>query len=94
MSTLIRATRRGALAALVAIAFAPFAAHAAGVTLLNVSYDVPTQAADMAAMIKWLLSSGAKPGSVKGSAYTTLIPITKENAESSTACWNLADLKK
>jgi ribose transport system substrate-binding protein len=61
---------------------------------LNVSYDVPTQAADMAAMIKWLLSSGVKPGSVKGSAYTTLIPITKENADSSTACWNLADLKK
>jgi ribose transport system substrate-binding protein len=61
---------------------------------LNVSYDVPTQAADMAAMIKWLLSSGAKPGSVKGSAYTTLIPITKENADSNTACWNLADLKK
>ena len=61
---------------------------------LNVSYDVPTQAADMAAMIKWLLSSGAKPGSVKGSAYTTLIPITKENADSSVACWNLADLKK
>ena len=61
---------------------------------LNVSYDVPTQAADMAAMIKWLLSSGAKPGSIKGSAYTTLIPITKENADSATACWNLADLKK
>jgi ribose transport system substrate-binding protein len=61
---------------------------------LNVSYDVPTQAADMAAMIKWLLSSGAKPGSVKGSAYTTLIPITRENADSNTACWNLADLKK
>jgi len=61
---------------------------------LNVSYDVPTQAADMAAMIKWLLSSGAKPGSVKGSAYTTLIPITKENADSNTSCWNLADLKK
>jgi len=61
---------------------------------LNVSYDVPTQAADMAAMIKWLLSSGAKPGSVKGSAYTTLIPITRENADSNVACWNLADLKK
>jgi ribose transport system substrate-binding protein len=61
---------------------------------LNVSYDVPTQAADMAAMIKWLLSSGAKAGSVKGSAYTTLIPITKENADTNTACWNLADLKK
>ena len=55
---------------------------------------MPTQAADMAAMIKWLLSSGAKPGSVKGSAYTTLIPITKENADSETTCWNLSDLKK
>ncbi|KIZ35639.1 ABC transporter substrate-binding protein [Rhodopseudomonas palustris] len=61
---------------------------------LNLSYDVPTQAADMAAMIKWLLSSGVKPGTVKGSIYTTLIPITKENASSETACWNLSDLKK
>jgi ribose transport system substrate-binding protein len=61
---------------------------------LDMSYDVPTQAADLAAMIKWLLSSGAKPGAVKGSAYTTLIPITKDNADSPTACWNLADLKK
>ena len=34
----------------------------------------------MAGMIKWLVSSGVKPGSVKGSVYTTLIPITKENA--------------
>ncbi|MFC0243461.1 sugar ABC transporter substrate-binding protein [Rhodopseudomonas telluris] len=61
---------------------------------LNLSYDVPIQAADMAAMIKWLLSSGAKPGDVKGSIYTTLIPITKDNAGSDTACWNLSDLKK
>jgi ribose transport system substrate-binding protein len=45
-------------------------------------------------MIKWLLSSGAKAGSVKGSAYTTLIPITKANADTQTACWNLADLVK
>jgi ribose transport system substrate-binding protein len=61
---------------------------------LDMSYDVPTQAADMAGMIKWLLSSGVKPGSVKGSMYTTLIPITKDNASSETACWNLSDLKK
>lgn len=61
---------------------------------LNLSYDVPIQAADMAAMIKWLLSSGAKPGDVKGSIYTTLVPITKDNAGSDTACWNLSDLKK
>jgi ribose transport system substrate-binding protein len=59
---------------------------------LDMSYDVPTQAADMAGAIKWLLSSGVKPGSVKGSMYTTLIPVTKENAD--TACWNLSDLKK
>ena len=61
---------------------------------LNLSYDVPTQAADMAGMIKWLVSSGVKPGSVKGSIYTTLVPITKENASVETSCWNLGDLKK
>ena len=61
---------------------------------LNLSYDVPTQAEQMAGMIKWLISSGVKPGSVKGSMYTTLIPVTKENASSEAACWNLSDLKK
>ena len=61
---------------------------------LDMSYDVPTQAEQMAGMVKWLVSSGAKPGLVKGSIYTTLIPITKENAGSETACWNLSDLKK
>ena len=61
---------------------------------LDMSYDVPTQAADMAAMIKWYLSSGMKPGEFKGSAYTTLIPVTKDNADVQTTCWNLGDLKK
>ena len=61
---------------------------------LDLSYDVPTQAADMAALIKWLISSGAKAGSVKGSVYTTLVPITKENASAEMTCWNLGDLKK
>ena len=61
---------------------------------LNLSYDVPTQAADMAGMIKWLLSSGAKAGSIKGSIYTTLVPITKANASVESTCWNLGDLKK
>jgi len=61
---------------------------------LDLSYDVPTQAADMAGMIKWLISSGVKAGSVKGSVYTTLIPITSANASTDTACWNLGDLKK
>jgi ribose transport system substrate-binding protein len=61
---------------------------------LNMSYDVPTQAAQMAGTIKWLLSSGVKAGSVKGSEYTTLIPITKDNADNQMTCWNLSDLKK
>ena len=33
---------------------------------LNLSYDVPTQAADMAGMIKWLLSSGANTDTANG----------------------------
>ena len=61
---------------------------------LDLSYDVPTQAAQMAGTIKWLLASGAKAGSVKGAEYTTLIPVTKANADSAMACWNLGDLKK
>lgn len=61
---------------------------------LDLSYDVPTQAAQMAGTIKWLLSSGVKAGSVKGLEYTTLIPITKANASSPISCWNLSDLKK
>jgi ribose transport system substrate-binding protein len=61
---------------------------------LDVSYDVPTQAADMAAMIKWLVSSGMKPGSVKGSDYTTLIPITKDNAAQDGTCWSMGNIKK
>lgn len=56
---------------------------------LDVSYDVPTQAADMAAMIKWLLQSGVKPGTAKASIYTTLIPITKANASDPQTCWTL-----
>jgi ribose transport system substrate-binding protein len=59
---------------------------------LDLSYDVPTQATDMSGIIKWLLSSGLKPGEVKGAAYTTLIPITKENAEKDGTCWNLSKL--
>lgn len=57
---------------------------------LDLSYDVPTQAHDMAGMIKWLLSSGMKPGQFKGSMYTTLIPITPQNAGIEGTCWSLA----
>ena len=59
---------------------------------LDLSYDVPTQASNMAAMIKWLLVSGTKPGSEKASIYTTLIPITKANASAEGTCWTLGKL--
>ena len=57
---------------------------------LNMSYDVPTQAADMAAMIKWLVQGGVKPGAAKQNIYTTLIPVTKDNASKEGTCWKLA----
>jgi hypothetical protein len=43
-------------------------------------------------MIKWLLVSGTKPGSEKASIYTTLIPITKENAATEGTCWKLGKI--
>ncbi len=56
---------------------------------VDFSYDVPSQAGSMVTMIKWLLQSGVKPGTAKGSIYTTLIPITKENASLPGTCWSL-----
>jgi len=61
---------------------------------LDLSYDVPTQATDMVAMIKWLVSSGMKPGSSKGSIYTTLIPVNKDNAGIDGTCWKLERMKQ
>ncbi|RCX07325.1 sugar ABC transporter substrate-binding protein [Extensimonas vulgaris] len=56
---------------------------------LNVSYDVPTQASNMAAMIKWLAQGDVKPGMAHQNIYTTLIPITKANAGQQGVCWKL-----
>lgn len=56
----------------------------------DLSYDVPTQASNMAAMIKWLVQGGVKPGAAKQNIYTTLIPITKDNAAKDGTCWKLA----
>jgi len=57
---------------------------------LDLSYDVPTQASNMAAMIKWLVQGGVKAGEAKQNIYTTLIPVTKENAGQLGTCWKLA----
>jgi ribose transport system substrate-binding protein len=59
----------------------------------DLSYDVPTQAADMAAMIKWLVQGGVKAGAAKQNIYTTLIPITKDNVNKEGTCWKLATTK-
>jgi ribose transport system substrate-binding protein len=64
-----------------------------GVFDLDLSYDVPTQASNMAAMIKWLLQDGMKAGAAKQNVYTTLIPVTKENASKDGTCWKLASTK-
>ena len=56
----------------------------------DISYDVPTQASNMAAMIKWLVQNGLKAGQARQNIYTTLIPITKENAGADGTCWKLA----
>jgi ABC-type sugar transport system substrate-binding protein len=56
---------------------------------LDLSYDVPTQASNMASSIKWLLQNPGKTGTAKGSIYTTLIPITKANAGTEGTCWKL-----
>lgn len=56
------------------------------------SYDAPTQGKEMAALIKWILSSGMKPGQYKGDVYTTMIPITKANATIEGTCWSLDKL--
>lgn len=57
---------------------------------LDISYDVPTQATNMAAMIKWLVQGGVKAGAAKQNIYTTLIPVTKDNASKEGTCWKLA----
>ncbi|MBE7939707.1 MULTISPECIES: sugar ABC transporter substrate-binding protein [Ramlibacter] len=60
---------------------------------LDLSYDVPTQASNMAAMIKWLLQGGMKAGAARQNIYTNLIPITKANAGAEGTCWKLAAAK-
>jgi ABC-type sugar transport system substrate-binding protein len=64
----------------------------AGTFDYDISYDVPTQAADMAAIIEWMLSGNFKAGTIKASMYTTLKPITKENASTEGTCWRLGHI--
>jgi simple sugar transport system substrate-binding protein/ribose transport system substrate-binding protein len=56
---------------------------------LNVSYNVPNQAANLASTIKYLLSAGVKPGQAKGQMYTTPTPVTRANASAEGTCWTL-----
>lgn len=55
-----------------------------------ISYDVPGQARDMSTLLKTLLQSGVKAGTVRASIYNRLVPVTKDNA--ATACWTTKSL--
>lgn len=57
---------------------------------LNISYDVPNQAAQLAGAVKFILSSGVAAGSIKGKSYTTPVLITKDNAGLPTTCWKIS----
>ncbi len=57
---------------------------------LDISYDVPNQAAQLAGSIKYLISSKVTPGQLKGMSYTTPVLITKSNAADPTTCWKIA----
>ena len=61
---------------------------------LDLSYDVPTQAAQMGGLIKWLLSSGVKAGLGEGLRLHDPDPHHEGERRLRTACWNLSDLKK
>jgi ribose transport system substrate-binding protein len=56
---------------------------------LDISYDVPSQAVSIASSIKWLLQVGDKANDAKGSIFSTLKPITKQNADLPGTCWTL-----
>lgn len=59
----------------------------------DISYDVPGQARDMNDMIKALLQSHLKPGTLHISLYTPLKIITKATM-TPTSCWDLKAMKK
>lgn len=56
---------------------------------LNVVYNVPNQGANIASTIKFLLSAGVTPGQMSGQMYTTLTPVTAENAGTQGVCWTM-----
>ena len=61
----------------------------AGAYDIYMSYDVSTQAKEMAASIKWLLQNKGKTGTTKGTIYSRIVPITKANASTEGICWKL-----
>ncbi|WP_313807238.1 sugar ABC transporter substrate-binding protein [Sphingobium sp.] len=52
------------------------------------AYDVPTQAQQINTIVKLLLSSGAKPGTLKSVTYTPLRRITASSADQPGMCWS------
>jgi len=61
----------------------------AGVYDIYMSYDVSTQAKEMASSIKWMLQNKGKVNDAKGTIYSRIIPITKTNVATEGLCWKL-----
>jgi hypothetical protein len=61
---------------------------------LDLSYDVPTQGDRHGRDHQVAAVVGHEARHVKGSIYTTLIPVTKDNAGIDGTCWKLEQLKK
>jgi ABC-type sugar transport system substrate-binding protein len=63
-----------------------------GVLTADISFDVPGQGRDLNNMIKFLLQTKPKPGTVKALFYTPLTVVTKESMRPG-SCYSIDDLR-
>jgi ribose transport system substrate-binding protein len=54
---------------------------------VDVSFNAPGQGASLTTMIRWMISANVKPGSFKGTIYSTTVDITKKNASDPGMCF-------
>jgi ribose transport system substrate-binding protein len=54
---------------------------------VDVSFNAPAQGASLSTMVRWMITSGVKPGQFKGTVYSTTVDITKKNASDPGMCY-------
>ena len=54
---------------------------------VDVSFNAPAQGASLTTMIRWIITSGIKPGQFKGTIYSTTTDITTANASAPGMCY-------